>query len=169
LLVGIDSSTHYDWLAADAKYKAAFEAAIPMAIGAVEDAVVRAALTGVFVPLIYRGKIQRAKRERTICKLADGTTAFEDELPKGARVAGRQIVTTRDGEILGAYRHDARLHIKLLKAWMPEKYGTVGQRRRPDGFCDKDPAQPPGISIRVLPCSNSFVPRGESTSATKFR
>jgi hypothetical protein len=42
-------------------------------------------------------------------------------------------------------------------AWMPEKYGTVGQRRRSDGFCDKDPAQPPGISIRVLPCKNGMT------------
>src|ERR1035437_9555745 len=33
LLAGIDSETHYDWLATDAKYEAAFEAAIPMAVG----------------------------------------------------------------------------------------------------------------------------------------
>jgi hypothetical protein len=145
LLIGIDSSTHYDWLAADAKYKAAFEAAIPMAIGAVQDAIVRVALTGVFVPLIYKGKIQRAERERTICKLAEGTTAFEDELPKGARVTGRQIVTTRDGEILGIYRHHTCLLTMLLKAWMPERYGT-GRQRRSDGLCDKDPAQPPGFA-----------------------
>jgi hypothetical protein len=79
-------------------------------------------------------------------KLADGTTAFEDELPKGARVTGSQIVTTRDGEILGLYRHDARLLKKLRRACMAERYGTARQRRRSDGFSDKDPAQPSGIA-----------------------
>jgi hypothetical protein len=142
-LIRIDSSIHNDWLAADTKYKAAFEAAIPMAIGAVQDALIRVALTGVFVPLIYKGEIQRAQRERTICQLAEGTTAFEDELPKGARVTGRQIVTTRDGEILGTYRHDGCVLTMLLRAWLPARYGTARQRRLSDGFCDKDPPQPP--------------------------
>jgi hypothetical protein len=166
LLIGVDSSIHYEWLATDAKYKAAFEAAIPMAIGAVEDALMRMASKGVFVPLIYKGEIQRAERERTLCKLADGTTAFDDELPKGARVTGRQTVMTRDGEILGAYRPNTRLLLMLLKARMPERYGTVGQRRGSDGLCGKDAAQPPGIIIRMLPGSNSLLPGGESRSAT---
>ena len=34
LLAGIDPATHCDWLATDARYKAAFEAAIPLAAGA---------------------------------------------------------------------------------------------------------------------------------------
>ena len=123
LVAGIDRATHLDWLAIDAEYKAAFEATLPMAAGALEDDLIHWARVGLFEPFVYQGKFQYATRKRTLCKLADGTTAFEDELPQGAKVTERRTVTTRDGERLGVYRRDARLLAMLLEAWMPEKFG----------------------------------------------
>jgi hypothetical protein len=140
LLAGIDRATHYAWLAQDARYKAAFEAAIPEAAGLLEDALIRWARVGLFEPFIYKGEFQYAARRRTICKLADGTTAFEDELPRGARVTERRTVTTLDGEMLGVYRRDARLLEMLLAAWMPEKYGDALQLM-PEKYPDRAPTR----------------------------
>jgi hypothetical protein len=133
LLAGIDRATHYKWLATDAKYSAAFEATKPMAAGAVQDHAVRLARVGFFEPLLYKGQVQYATRKRTLCKLTDGTTGFEDELPKGARVSERRTVMTRDGEMLGVYRPHAGLLLKLLAAFMPEEYGT-GRRPIPEKY-----------------------------------
>ena len=124
LIAGTDQATHCDWLSTDAMYKAAFEAAGPVAAGASEDHLIRMAVVGLFKPIVYKGKLQYAERRRTMCKLADGTTAFEDELPTGASVIERRTVTTGDGEQLGVYRPNVNLLIKLLAAWMPEKYCT---------------------------------------------
>jgi len=124
-LVGIDRHAHYHWLDADPKYKLAFEASLPEAAGVLEDDMVRWARIGVFEPIIYKGKFQFAPRKRTMCKLADGTMCFEDELPaKHAKVEERKTVLTADGEMLGTFSRDAGLMAKLAVAWMPEKYGT---------------------------------------------
>jgi hypothetical protein len=53
------------------------------------DALMERAVFGVFKPVIYKGKSCREPRCRIICQLADGTSAFADELPKGARVMER--------------------------------------------------------------------------------
>jgi len=127
-LVGMRLATHYRWLATDPEYKDAFEATIPMALGAREDSVTRLARDGWFEPLIYKGEFRYALRTRTICQLADGTTAFEDELPKGVRVTGRSTVSTADGEMLGRIRHDEGLHLDLMARWIPERYGR-GRRK----------------------------------------
>ena len=98
-LAGIDRSTHYEWLAKDAKYKAAFEMQLMMASDAVKDELAHMALVGDFVPLVYRGRFSYEKRIRIICQLADGTSAFQDELPKGAKVTSSRMVTTHDGKM----------------------------------------------------------------------
>jgi hypothetical protein len=132
-LAGADRATHCDWLSTDAIYKAAFEASGPIAAGALEDRLTRLAVFGLFEPIVYKGKFQYAERRRTMCKLADGTSAFEDELPTGASVIERRTVTTRDGERLGVYRPNVGLLIKLLAERMPEKYGT-NPRRMPEKY-----------------------------------
>jgi hypothetical protein len=53
LVAGIDCATHDGWMASDAKYKAAFEATMPMAAGALQDRLVDLANNGVFEPLVY--------------------------------------------------------------------------------------------------------------------
>jgi hypothetical protein len=79
--------------------------------------------------LVYKGKFSYAPRERTICDLADGTSAFADELPEGAEVTRRRTVTVRDGEILGVWKRSARALILLASALFPE-FGPVRPRRR---------------------------------------
>ena len=132
-LAGIDRATHYKWLATDAKYKAAFEASKRIAAGALQDMAIRLATVGSFEPHIYKGQFQYATRKRTMCQLEDGTAAFEDELPKGATVIGRRTVMTRDGELLGVYRRDTGLLVKILAATLPEQYGT-GRRQIPEKY-----------------------------------
>jgi hypothetical protein len=133
LLAGIDRATHYKWLATDAKYSAAFEATKPMAEGALQDHAIRLATVGFFQPLLYKGQFQYATRKRTLCKLTDGTTGFEDQLPKGANVSEHRTVMTRDGEMLGVYRPHAGLLLKLLAAFTPEEYGA-GRRPIPEKY-----------------------------------
>ena len=106
-IAGIDRTTHYEWLAQDTKYKAAFDMATQMARDAGRDELVNLGLIGDFRPIVDKGQFQYARRERTLCLLADGTTAFEDELPQDARVLQRRTVTTR-GAKLGFYERDGR-------------------------------------------------------------
>jgi hypothetical protein len=129
-LAGIDRTTHYDWLRADAKYKKAFELTLDFATGFLTDTLVELACVGVFKPYFYKGKACYASRKRTICDLADGTSAFADELPKGAEVTKRRTVTVRDGKMLGVYKPDTRALITLLAAWFPEEFGPARRRRR---------------------------------------
>ena len=132
-LAGIDRTTHYDWLLNYATYKAKFERILPMAADAVEGELFRRGVIGVFEPHIYKGQYCYAARQRIMCTLADGTFAFEDELPKDAEVTARCTVTTRDGERLGTYRKDVRALLILAAARMPEKYGNARQRNRGRG------------------------------------
>jgi hypothetical protein len=129
-LAGIDRTTHYDWLRADAKYKKAFELELRQATDFLTDKLVELACVGVFKPYFYKGKVCYASRKRTICDLADGTSAFADELPKGAEVTKRRTVTVRDGKMLGVYKSDTRALKKLLAAWFPEQFGPARRRRR---------------------------------------
>lgn len=129
-LAGIERATHYRWLATDAAYRDEFEATIPMALGALEDSVTELARHGWFQPLIYQGEFQYARRRRTLCQLADGTSVFEDELPKGALVTGRRTVSTDDGEMLGRHRSDAGLLLAVAAKWMPERYGRQAAREQ---------------------------------------
>ena len=122
---GIDRTTHYEWMARDEKYKAEFYLAVQMAKDAVIDVLVHRAMVGVFKPIIYRGDFCYEKRKRVLCELADGTTAFEDELPKGARVIQRWTVTTR-GKQMGVYKLDTRALSKLING-LPKGYGGLGR------------------------------------------
>lgn len=155
-LAGIELATHHRWLARDRAYKDEFEATIPMALGALEDSVTHFARHGWFQPLIYKGELQYAWRRRTLCQLADGTTVFEDELPKGALVTGRRTVSTHDGEMLGTHRIDQRLLLAVAAKWMPERYGRQPAREQ-YGTAPRFTAQPAdavdraaGISRREL-------------------
>src|ERR1700692_3050918 len=76
-IAGIDRTTHYAWLAGDAKYKSEFSMATLMAKDAALDELLRLGRIGEFKPLIYKGRFQYATRQRTLCTLTDGTTAFE--------------------------------------------------------------------------------------------
>lgn len=119
-LVGIVRTTHYAWLRTDRKYSAAFQRRLNCAADLLEDYLVDRARNGVFEPLVYKGRHCHASRERTICQLADGTSAFADELPKGVRVTSRRTVRVHDGEMLGMNRRDTHALRTLLKAWYPE-------------------------------------------------
>jgi len=121
-IAGINRTTHYEWLAQDTKYQAAFDRATQMAKGTVLDELLRQGLIGNFKPIVYKGEFQYAKRERTLCVLEDGTTAFEDQLPRDARVIQRRTVTTR-GEQLGFYKINGRALWKAAVLLMPERYG----------------------------------------------
>ena len=125
---GINRTTHYEWLAQDPMYKEDFDTAILMAKDAVRDELVRRGRIGDFKPFKYKGRFQYAKCERTLCMLADRTTAFADELPEGASIIERRKVTIR-GEKLGVYHRDPRSLLKALALMMPEKYGPVGRRK----------------------------------------
>jgi hypothetical protein len=94
------------------------------------DDLTHRARIGDFKPVIYKGRFCYAPRTRIICQLADGTSAFQDELPKGAEVTGTRMVTTYDGEMIGRYKRNARALIKLLSLRMPEKYGKALRRQR---------------------------------------
>lgn len=129
-LAGIDRTTHYEWLAKDVKYKAEFEMQVLMASDAIRDELVRLAVKGVFKPHLYKGKYCYESRIRTICQLADGTSAFQDELPKGAKVTGSHEVKVHDGEMIGRNRKSSRALIKVLSVMLPEKYGNAARRER---------------------------------------
>ena len=128
LLAGIDRTTHYEWFAKDTKYRAAFETKLMMATDAVKDELCRMGGTGVFVPSVYKGRFCYEQRIRIICQLADGTSAFQDELPKGAKVTSSRMVTTHDGKMFGKYKRSARACMMLLSMLMPEKYGHCLRR-----------------------------------------
>lgn len=123
--VGLARTVHYDWLRDDPAYKTEFEAAIKEAAGSLEDDAIQWARVGLFDPLVYKGEFRYARRKRVMCQLADGTSAFEDELKKPhAKILERRTVMTADGEQLGVYRRSEGLMGRLLAAWMPEKYGS---------------------------------------------
>jgi hypothetical protein len=112
-------------MARDEKYKAEFYLAVQMAKDAVVDALVHRGMVGVFKPYIYKGEFCYEKRKRVLCDLADGTTAFEDELPKGARVIQRRTVTTR-GAQMGVYKLETRALSKFING-LPKGYGGLGR------------------------------------------
>ncbi len=118
--VGCDRALHYAWLRDDPAYAAAFAASMEEAAGTLKDSAVEWATRGVFEPNIWKGQFQYSKRKRVMCRLNDGTSAFEDELPKGAVVVDRRSVVTQDGEMLGTYRRSEGLLSKLLSAHLPE-------------------------------------------------
>ncbi|HVY92605.1 MAG TPA: hypothetical protein VHA14_07650 [Bryobacteraceae bacterium] len=130
--VGIDRCNHYDWLKADPKYAADFEAAIPIAAQNLEDDAVKWARVGIFEPNIYQGQFQYGARKRIECALADGTTVFEDELPPGAAVVATREVEVKD-VFLGVHKRSESLLSKLLSAWLPEKYGKKVEVTGKDG------------------------------------
>jgi hypothetical protein len=68
-LAGIDRTTHYEWIAKDAKYKEEFEMRVLMAADAIKDELVHLARTGVFRPAIYKGKFCYVARERPSASL----------------------------------------------------------------------------------------------------
>ena len=131
-IAGIDRTTHYEWRAKDSKYRAAFERTLRFAADLFVDKLVDLARTGVFTPLIYKGRLCYARRIRIICQLADGTSAFQDELPKGAKVTSSRPVTTHDGKMLGRYKRSGRALMKLLAVWFPDEFGPAVRRKRKD-------------------------------------
>lgn len=122
--VGMNRGTHYAWLnEPNGKYKTEFAATTEEVGGLLEEDAMKWARRGHFEPFTYKGRPQFASRKRVMCKLESGETAFEDELPRGAKVTERRSVITNDGEMLGIYRRSEGLLWHLLQAHMPEKYG----------------------------------------------
>jgi hypothetical protein len=140
-LVGCDRSLHYDWLD-DPDYAARFAKARTLASGALKDDAVKWARKGIFEPLVWQGQFKFATRKRTMCLLEDGTSAFEDELPKGAKVKERRTVKTADGEMLGIYRRSEGLMGKLLSAHLPDEFGATISS-------NKDDAEPPPFIVTL--------------------
>jgi hypothetical protein len=149
-IVRIDRGTHYDWLKTDPKYAANFATVLRESRDLLKDRAVSISLNGHWEPNMYQGRFQYANRKRVMCQLSDGTTAFADELPKGAKVLQRRTVTTNDGEQLGVHRVDAGMLGKLLSAWCPDEFGAKVQLTGKDGtplipagmrmiFVDPDP------------------------------
>jgi hypothetical protein len=126
---GIDRTTHYEWLTRDPHYRAAFHTIFTFWQDTVKHDLYVSGRVGVFRPLFYKGKVCCAARQRTLCKLADGTSAFADELPGGAVVLERRTVITHDGEMLGRYKINQRALVRLAAVWMPERYGNVLKRK----------------------------------------
>jgi hypothetical protein len=124
---GIDRTTHYEWLAKDAKYRAEFEMKVLMATDALKGQLFHLAVEGVFKPCIYKGKYCYESRIRTICQLADGTSAFQDELPKGAKVTASREVEVHDGAMIGRTKQSSRALGKLLDIMLPEEFGNTGR------------------------------------------
>jgi hypothetical protein len=122
-------SSHYAWMN-EPEYKKAFEAIVPAAGDQIQDDMVQWARKGVFEPAIYMGQFCYEKRQRVMCKMADGTTAFEDELPKKHQpIIDRKTVVTKDGPQIGVWKRDAGLLAKLATAWIP----AMGNRLKLDG------------------------------------
>ena len=129
-LAGIDRTTHYEWLAKDARYKAGFERSLMMMTDGLKDRLCDLVQTGVFKPVIYKGRFCYEPRTRTICQLEDGTSAFEDELPKGAKVTESHAVTVHDGAMIGRYKTSERALMMLLAVTIPEEFGKAASRKR---------------------------------------
>ena len=124
-ITGISRSTHYDWLDNDPQYEAKFERKLLIAADTIKDRLCRLGMKGIFKPFLYKGSFCQAVRERTICELADGRSAFEDELPIGAIVTKRRTVRVHDGEVLGRFVTDDRALIKLAGVLMPDEFPPI--------------------------------------------
>jgi len=153
-LAGIERATHYKWLAADKKYNAAFEAAKPIAAGALQDNAIRLATVGFFEPVIYKGQFQYAPRKRTLCLLVDGTSVFEDELPKGASVSGRRSLAPQTAFERGTGWLTASIDWRGVQnpgIGVPRQFGPVvdGDSLPADPFDPIAPAQSAGVPLLI--------------------
>jgi len=117
-LAGIERATHYKWLVEDTRYNAAFEAAKPLAAGALQDHAIRLATVGFFEPVIYKGQFQYAPRKRTLCLLADGTSVF-----RGRVAERRQCKREANG-------HDTR--------WREDRHAPARCGSSPENPCSED-------------------------------
>jgi hypothetical protein len=120
-LAGLDRSNHYKWMREDPAYEAAFEASLVEARDVIKDKAV--SNLEAFKPHFHKGKECFALRQRVQVVLADGTTAFQDELTrkqKRVKIMARKTVMTADGPQLGVYKVNTGLISKLLSAWCPE-------------------------------------------------
>lgn len=125
----IDRSNHYDWLKEDPEYAAAFAEAKEQAGQTLEDDAVHWARVGIFEPLIYQGQFCYAEREIRIHTLPDGREVRDEELPadrEGIEIVSTRTIHEKYGPPLGVYRRSEGLHARLLKAFMPERYGDRG-------------------------------------------
>jgi hypothetical protein len=138
--VGVDRTLHFYWKRTNKVYEKAFEDSLDEARSGITDDMVHLARVGAFEPHYYKDQECFARRKRTQCALADGTTAFEDELPKKhPPIVGRKTVLTADGPQLGTYRREAGLLAMLAKAWIPEFANT--------GPIGPDNAEPPPFIV----------------------
>lgn len=124
--IGIDRGQHYDWLRDDPKYAIAFEAAKLQAAQTLEDDAVEWARRGIFEPLVYQGQFQYAQRPVVICTLPDGRKVREQDLPEpigDVKIQSRCTTLEAYGPPLGIYRRSEGLLGRLMKAFMPARYG----------------------------------------------
>ncbi|MDP9024311.1 MAG: hypothetical protein M3N13_02900 [Candidatus Eremiobacteraeota bacterium] len=116
--VGINRGQHYEWLAKDATYAAAYEAAKVEATQTLHDAAVARALTGVFVPNVYQGRFCYPQENYEISP-AIPAGDWKDENPRPAVPA---VFGERDvpgSAPLGTWTRSEALHLALLRAHIP--------------------------------------------------
>lgn len=126
----VDRQDHYTWLKTVAGYPELFAQAQIEAGQTLEDDAVEWARKGLFEPLVYQGTFCYASRNVTLCLLPDGREVREDKLPKpiaAVEVISRRTIVEEYGPPLGIYRRSEGLMGRLLKAFMPARYGERGQ------------------------------------------
>lgn len=135
----IDRTLHYQWLENDPEYARAFEQARKQAGQTLEDDAVHWARVGVFEPLVYQGSFCYAQREVKLHTLPDGREVRDEQLPANPEdLAAMEIVSTRTvteayGPPLGIFRRSEGLMSRLLKAFMPDRYGDRTELTGPGG------------------------------------
>jgi hypothetical protein len=108
--VPIDRTLHYVWLKRDAAYRERFERTRDEAGQELEDSAVEWALVGHFEPNVYQGRFVYPEHEVTI-KGKNG----EPDRKEFRRIPGSKPY--------GVWRRSEALHLALLRAFLPERYG----------------------------------------------
>jgi hypothetical protein len=106
--IGIDRGQHYDWLAKDPKYAAAFELAKLEAAQSLEDEAVSRARRGVYEPLVYQGNFTYPKEQYEV---------------EPAVLAWREVPGAPP---IGVWRKSDGLLMFLLRGFLPQKYRQQG-------------------------------------------
>jgi hypothetical protein len=128
--VGMDRGQHYDWLRDDRDYAEAYAAALPQAGQTLKDRAVDWAMTGIFEPVFYQGKLCYQTRSRKLVTLENGDEideAAHAELQKRlgveVKIVARREVEEAYGPPLGVQRMSEGLMGRLLKAFLPAEFG----------------------------------------------
>lgn len=131
--VGINRRQHYEWLAKDPKYVAAFEAAKPQAAQTLHDLAVKRVKEGEFIPNVYQGRFCYPQEfyEKEPAKPAIEAAFGVDARPAVPAVIGIRDIP--DAAPLGRFRRSEMLHLALLRAHIPEFRNSTIELTGKDG------------------------------------